>query len=65
MGSKKSNIYIRKTSKEGQKILCPIDDSSDTITIAKDDFEECVEQDVVARYAGNIEIQSSSVPKGK
>jgi hypothetical protein len=60
MSSKKSNIYVRKRSKDGEEILCPIDDSSDTITNASDDFEDCVEQDVVGRYAGKIEIRSAS-----
>lgn len=62
---KKNTVYVPKLSEEGQEILCPIDDIGDPITIAKDDFEACVEQDVVGRYAGNIEIRSSSAPKGK
>ncbi|MGD2270119.1 MAG: hypothetical protein PVI06_06945 [Desulfobacterales bacterium] len=63
MSSKRSNIYIRKASQEGQEILCPINAVSDSQTPTKDDSEECVEKGVVGRYAGNIEIQSASVTK--
>ena len=52
MSSNESNVYVRKTSKEGQEILCPIED------VIRDETEECVEQDVVGRYAGNIEVRS-------
>ena len=65
MSSKKNTIYVRKTSKEGQEILCPSDDAGDPNTIIKEDAEECVEQDVVGRYAGNIKIQSAAVTKNK
>jgi hypothetical protein len=65
MNQKRSNIYIRKTSQEGQEILCPIDDAGDPNTTFIEDNEECVEQDVVGRYAGNIEVQSASVTKDK
>jgi uncharacterized protein (DUF1499 family) len=57
MSSKKSNIYIRSKSEVGLEILCPIDDVIDPNTTIMEDNEECVEQDVVGRYAGNIEIQ--------
>lgn len=65
MSSKKSNIYVSKKSKNGDEILCPIEDNGDTITNDPDDLEDCVEQDVVGRYAGNIEIRSSSEPEKK
>jgi len=65
MSSKKSNVYVRKKSKDGEEILCPIDEVGDPKTIVKDDAEECVEKDVVGRYAANIEIRSTSKPEKK
>lgn len=58
MSLSKSSVYVRKTSKEGQEILCPIDDVDDTKTVVEEDTEHCVEKDVVGRYAGNIEVRS-------
>jgi hypothetical protein len=58
MSSSKSSIYVHRKSKEGDDILCPIDEFEKQQSVVEDEPEECVEQDVVGRYAGNIEIRS-------
>ncbi len=65
MRSKISNVYIPVKSKDGQDILCPVDDTGETIAKAEDELEDCVEQDVVGRYAGNIEVRSVSDNRDK
>ena len=60
MSSKKGNVYVHKKSKDGQDILCPFDDTGNKITKTEVEFEDCVEQDVVGRYAGNIEVRTES-----
>ena len=51
-------VYVK--DKDGDKFLCPISsrrgDSSKTIELNSD----CIEADVIGRYAGNINIESSS-----
>ena len=58
MSSSKSNVYVHSTSKEGQDILCPIDEVEKQQLVVEYDTDNCVEQDVVGRYAGNIEVRS-------
>ncbi|MHC4639965.1 MAG: hypothetical protein ACYTBV_21120, partial [Planctomycetota bacterium] len=60
MSSRKSNVYVHKKSKDGQDILCPIDKFDSSHSIVEENPEDCVEQDVVGRYAGNIEIRSDN-----
>ena len=57
MSANKNDVYIHKKSKDGQDILCPVDGTESKITRAEEESEDCVEQDVVGRYAGNIKIQ--------
>jgi hypothetical protein len=58
MRSSKGRVYVRKTSREGLEILCPVDDVNDTKTVVEEDTEHCVEKNVVGRYAGYIEVRS-------
>jgi hypothetical protein len=60
MSSRKRNVYVQKKSKDGQDILCPIDEVDNSHSTVEEKAEECVEKDVVGRYAGNIEVQSDN-----
>ena len=60
MNARKDDVYVHRKSKEGQDILCPVDDKRDNVAKMLDELEDCVEQDVVGRYAGNIEVRTES-----
>ena len=59
MVSNKSNVYVNKKTKDGQDVLCPIDELK-TDGVIENEPEECVEKDVVGRYAGNIRVRSQA-----
>ena len=60
MSSKNTNVYVQKKSEDGQDILCPVDDTGEKIEKNVNELEDCVEQDVVGRYAGNISVRSET-----
>ena len=60
MNDSKNNVYVHKKSKDGQDILCPVDDTGEKIAKPVDELEDCVEQDVVGRYAGDISVRSET-----
>ena len=40
----------------GVTYLCPIDAVKNRDNISSQEFEECVEEDVVRRYSGNVKV---------
>jgi hypothetical protein len=54
-----SNIYIPAKNSTSDKFFCPIAVIQNPSSIRGDEFYECVEEDVVERYAGNINIERS------
>ncbi|MCU0596612.1 MAG: hypothetical protein MUC98_14280 [Desulfobacterota bacterium] len=48
--------YIRFKDKAGSEFLCPIDALKSVKDATEEELAECVEGDVVGRYAGEIEI---------
>jgi hypothetical protein len=48
--------YIRLKDKAGSEFLCPIDALKRVKDATEEELAECVEGDVVGRYAGEIEI---------
>ena len=48
--------YIRLKDKAGSEFLCPLDDLKSIKDATDEELAECVEEDVVGRYAGDIEI---------
>jgi hypothetical protein len=48
--------YIRLKDKAGSEFLCPIDALKSVKDATEEELAECVEGDVVGRYAGEIEI---------
>ena len=54
-----NNIYVPAKSSTGDNFFCPIDAIQNPSSISGDEINECVEEDVVERYAGNINIQRS------
>lgn len=48
--------YIRLKDKAGSEFLCPVDALKSIEEATEEELAECVEGDVVGRYAGDIEI---------
>ena len=53
-----NNTYVKLIDKNGRDYLCPIDDVKSRDAVSDQELDDCVENDVVGRYAGNIEIES-------
>ena len=53
------NTYVRVKDLMGNKFLCPINEIQIQPSEKKEVADNCVEESVVARYAGNIRIQRS------
>ena len=49
--------YLRVKDREGNEFLCPLESMKRVEEATEDELEECVEGDVVGRYAGNIEVE--------
>ena len=52
MKTKGNEKYFATKDEKGTTILCPIDAADSR------DFDECVEEDVVRRYSGNIDADT-------
>ncbi len=52
MNSADKNRYFATKDEDGATILCPIE------VAGSRNFEDCVEEDVVRRYSGNIEADT-------
>ena len=50
--------YILIKDQKGEEYLCPLDAVRKRSDLSEEEFEECVERDVVGRYSGNIEIEN-------
>jgi len=48
--------YIRLKDQSGSEFLCPLDALKSIEEATEEELAECVEGDVVGRYAGDIEI---------
>ncbi len=49
--------YLRVKDRKGNEFLCPLEALKKVDEATEDELEECVEGDVVGRYAGNIEVE--------
>jgi hypothetical protein len=48
--------YFRLKDKTGNEFLCPLDALKSIKDATEEELAECVEEDVVGRYPGDIEI---------
>lgn len=53
------NTYVLIRDSKGDKLLCPIDSIRNPSANRIDAIEDCVEEDVVGRYAGNLTVKRS------
>jgi hypothetical protein len=49
-------LYVRVKDPAGNDFICPIESLIDPEKATEDELENCVDDAVVGRYAGNIEI---------
>jgi len=49
-------VYVRVKDGAGNQFLCPIDALKDIKKATDDEIENCVDDAVVGRYAGEIKI---------
>jgi hypothetical protein len=59
MSNNNSDTFVLVKDDSGEKFLCPLDTVKDVASPNSDDLTDCVEEDVVGRYAGNIKIKST------
>ena len=52
--------FIMVKDKDGEKFLCPLNSSRSVSSKTIELNDDCIEADVVGRYAGNINVASSS-----
>jgi hypothetical protein len=51
--------YVRVQDTDGNLYVCPMEGFSSQERIREDDLDDCVENDVVGRYAGQLAIVES------
>ncbi len=53
------NTYFILKDHNGNDYLCPLNSVNDRNAVTDDEIDDCVEKDIVERYSGNIEIEST------
>ena len=56
MAKNTDNTFVLIRNSKGGKLLCPVDAHRNLSAKSIDANDDCVEEDVVGRYAGNITI---------
>ena len=59
MKTNNKNTYVKVKDEHDAEYLCPVHSIKNSGTVSVDELDECVETDVVGRYAGNIETEST------
>lgn len=57
MSQNDSNAYVLVKDADGEKFLCPLK-AMKSSSVAVEDVDDCIEEDVIGRYAGNITIKN-------
>ena len=55
-GEKQKSLYVRVKDGSGNVFLCPIDALKDPKEATEEELENCVDDAVAERYAGEIKI---------
>ena len=56
MTEKEVQKYLKVKDKAGNEFLCPLDALKSVNDATEEELNECVEEAVVGRYSGNIEV---------
>jgi hypothetical protein len=59
MSQDNENRFIWVKDPKGQKYLCPINATRKDRSIRLDADDDCIEEEVIGRYSGNIGIKPS------
>ena len=59
MSKNDSNTFVLVKDSKGEKFLCPIDAIQNSLFIDIEAIDDCIEEDVIGRYAGNIKVKPS------
>ena len=59
MSKDNGDTYVLVKNSEGENYLCPINAIQNPSSIVNDEMDDCVEEDVIRRYAGNLKLKSS------
>ena len=54
--TEKKSVYVRVKDGAGNLFLCPIDALKDPKQASQEELENCVDDAVVGRYAGEIKV---------
>jgi hypothetical protein len=52
----KKSLYVRVKDQMGNDFICPVGSLIDPEKATEEELESCVDDGIVGRYAGNIEI---------
>ena len=56
----KETLYVKVKDMAGNDFVCPLDELKDPKSISDAELENCVEDAVVGRYAGQMKIVDSA-----
>lgn len=59
MSKDNGDTYVLAKNSKGENYLCPINAIQNPSSIVNDEMDDCVEEDVIRRYAGNIKLKTS------
>lgn len=51
-----NSIYVRVADGVGNHVVCPVESLADPAKVGDEELDNCVDDAVVGRYAGNIKI---------
>jgi hypothetical protein len=54
-GKDKADIWVRVKDQAGNEFICPLDALKDRESATTEEMENCVDNAVTGRYAGNID----------
>lgn len=54
--TKKKQVYVRVKDGSGNAFLCPIDALKEPKDATEEELENCVDDAVVGRYAGEVDV---------
>ena len=58
-GKKQKSVYVRVKDGAGNVFLCPVNALKDPKEATDEELENCVDDAVVGRYAGEIKVTDS------
>jgi hypothetical protein len=54
-----NDTFVLVKDSTGERFLCPVKETQNPSTIRIEENDDCIEEDVIRRYSGNINIKPS------